>query len=482
MYDICIIGGGASGMTAAIAAYKTNENIKICIVEKNTELGKKILATGNGRCNLSNSRCHNNDKVLGFLGDLGIVTRTDESGRIYPYSEQGAQVRDVLSVHAFASADVFLGDAAEHISSSDGLVTNSVETDSAKAAGKNQRKGFTVIMKSGRIIKTRTVILALGGKAGPQYGCTGDGYRLARNLGHRVTRLAPALSAVECKGAFKPIKGVRAKARVQLLKKIKMSGERLQDGKGRVIKNESNDVIAEESGEVQFTADGLSGICIFDLSRFIKLYDSETLDDGFKKYSLRVDLMPDISEDALREMLNEKIKIFSRRITENNAKRVIQCSHLKNKNASKKYNTQFKEKWCVLETIVNDKLAKMIFERVTDNMGTDKMYPNMIDVRSERAESFYAKEPVKLAKALASGIKDMRFQVSSVKGWRYAQCTSGGIPRVEVDMSTMESKIVKGLYIIGEMIDNDCPCGGFNLNNAWETGIKAGIASSAEAG
>lgn len=118
MYDICIIGGGASGMTAAIAAYKTNENIKICIVEKNTELGKKILATGNGRCNLSNSRCHNNDKVLGFLGDLGIVTRTDESGRIYPYSEQGAQVRDVLSVHAFASADVFLGDAAEHISSS----------------------------------------------------------------------------------------------------------------------------------------------------------------------------------------------------------------------------------------------------------------------------------------------------------------------------------------------------------------------------
>ena len=76
----------------------------------------------------------------------------------------------------------------------------------------------------------------------------------------------------------------------------------------------------------------------------------------------------------------------------------------------------------------------------------------------------------------------MRFQVSSVKGWRYAQCTSGGIPRVEVDMSTMESKIVKGLYIIGEMIDNDCPCGGFNLNNAWETGIKAGIASSAEAG
>ena len=116
----------------------------------------------------------------------------------------------------------------------------------------------------------------------------GDGYRLARNLGHRVTRLAPALSAVECKGAFKPIKGVRAKARVQLLKKIKMSGERLQDGKGRVIKNESNDVIAEESGEVQFTADGLSGICIFDLSRFIKLYDSETLDDGFKKYSLRL--------------------------------------------------------------------------------------------------------------------------------------------------------------------------------------------------
>ena len=91
-------------------------------------------------------------------------------------------------------------------------------------------------------------------------------------------------------------------------------------------------MIAEESGEVQFTADGLSGICIFDLSRFIKLYDSETLDDGFKKYSLRVDLMPDISEDALREMLNEKIKIFSRRITENNAKRIIQCSHLKNKN------------------------------------------------------------------------------------------------------------------------------------------------------
>ena len=79
-------------MTAAIAAYKTNENIKICIVEKNTELGKKILATGNGRCNLSNSRCHNNDKVLGFLGDLGIVTRTDESGRIYPLRDRKSVV------------------------------------------------------------------------------------------------------------------------------------------------------------------------------------------------------------------------------------------------------------------------------------------------------------------------------------------------------------------------------------------------------
>ena len=384
MYDICIIGGGASGMTAAIAAHQKDEDLSICLIEKNDILGRKILATGNGRCNLSNEECENSGTVLDFMKRLGLYTRTDDEGRIYPYSEQGAQVRALLADHAQAAcSSVMLGESVSSVEKTDA--------------------GFTVKTESGKTVEAAKLIIASGGKAGPQYGTTGDGYALAKSLGHTVTRLGPALSAVETEEDLSALKGVRAKCEAYLF--------------------EGLDNIWRESGEVQFTEDGLSGICILNMAGMVRIRDGETYREAMHRYQIGVDLLPDFDEEEFIALLQQRQKMEDVR----------------------------KESRRLLGTVVNDKIAEYAIE----NSGTE-------------------------AHELAAALKYTRFQVRAIKGWKDAQCTAGGVVYDEVDSETMGSVKTEGLFFAGEIMDYDGPCGGFNLQHAWETGIKAGKGAAAK--
>ena len=362
-YDVCIIGGGAAGLAAAASI---DPGIRTCILEKNEILGRKILATGGGRCNLTNAGCEEVSATLDFFALQGLETFCDDEGRYYPYSGCASDVVEVLRrALEERSCEALTGCEVQEIRQAGG----GFEIVYRKSAGKKsaqerpERSGVSVI-------KAETVLIASGGKAAPQFGTTGDGYRLARSLGHSITRLYPILTGIEC-GDLSDLKGIRARGKVRLLK----------DGR----------TVAEERGEIQFTKDGLSGICIFDLTPLIHAEEGERPQDAFARYELVVDLAPDFDQ----EQIDKRTSTFG---------------------------------------ILNSRLAARI--------GPDE-------------------------------IKAWHLPVLGIKGWRDAQVTAGGIRLEEVDPGSMESKLVPGLYFAGEILDIQGPCGGYNLQNAWETGRKA---------
>lgn len=408
-YDICVIGGGASGMAAAVSAgalyremraetgagdKEAGDSAKIIILEKKDALGRKVAASGNGRCNITNTGADNASDVTEFLESIGIVLRTEDEGRMYPYSGRAGHVIEV-----FEKRLEVLG-----IEIRTGTTVLSV--------GKNDDT-FIIKTENDDNIEARKVIIATGGKSSPQFGTTGDGYAWAKSFGHAVTRLAPALTNFELVAKDyegKNVKGVRAKAVVTLLKSNK-----------KLKHNER--FMAQEKGEVQFTETGVSGICIFNLSRFARIEEGETVKDIPGKYEISIDLMPEYNR--------EDISIILRK-------------HLDAGMSADE----------ALLTIVDEKLIPVILKK------------------SESVKAPAVEEKI------ASVLQDFRCSVSGMGGWKTAQVTSGGVKLSELDRDTMESLIVKGLYFTGEILDYDGPCGGFNLNNAWFTGIKAGRAAA----
>ena len=347
-YEVCIIGGGAAGLAAAASL---DSHINTCLLEKNEILGRKLMATGGGRCNITNRACGNKALTMDFFKSMGLEMYCDEEGRFFPYSNQASDVVKVLTL-AMAGKRV-------------AVVTNAAVKDIAYEKG-----AFTISYAEDNIVCCDNVILAMGGKASPQFGTTGDGYAIARSLGHRIERVYPILTAIEC-GSFKDIKGVRAKGRVSLYRNDRL--------------------LAEETGEIQFTEDGISGICVFNLTPHIKAEAGESFGEALKQFTIRADMAPDFT----KEQIAERRSSFG---------------------------------------ILSEKLA------------------SRVDIDE---------------------IKCWQLPVLGVKGWKNAQCTAGGVALDEIDMSTMESKIISGLYFAGEIIDRQGPCGGYNLQNAWETGIKA---------
>lgn len=361
-YDVCIIGGGAAGLAAAVSVDGAKS---LCIIEKNKIPGRKVLATGGGRCNLTNESCGEKQLTMDFFASLGLRLCKDSEGRYYPYSERASDVVKILTDGISDSAEFFYGCHAMQ-------VVKAGRTFKVTCKGKRE---FT--------IEASNVILAVGGKAAPQYGSTGDGYSMAAKLGHTFGKLYPILTGINCDNRvsgrdfdFKAVKGIRAKAKVCLMKD------------GAPVEG------ACERGEVQFTDYGLSGICIFNLTPLIRTEEGESFDNAMARYEVSVDLAPDFTDDEVQ-----------------------------GKGSS--------------------------FGIITEN----------------------------LANALGDlDIKELVFQIKGARGWKEAQCTGGGINLDEINMETMESKIVPGLYFVGEILDIQGPCGGFNLQNAWETGIKAGRA------
>lgn len=385
--NIAIIGAGASGLAAAIKAARTNSEACIVVLEKKDRPATKLMATGNGRCNITNASCEDYDKTLAFLNSVGIFTEEEDEGRVYPFS---GQAKDVCT--ALLSACNSLG-----VDIKTNMPVSKISTP------KEDGGEFEIFCENGKSLKADKVIIAAGGKAAPQFGTSGDSYTLAKALGHSINKLAPVLTPLEISGFEGQFKGIRAKAEVTLYKR--------------------NQEIAIEKGEIQFTETGVSGICIFNLSRFVVL-DKET---NFGDYSIKVDLFRG-SEDLLFEILKSQKSIDGLLAGE------------------------------ILRTLVHERLAEALLYEVGI-----KVKQKALEVPNDKL--------IELAKL----IKSLMLNVKGAGGWNQAQCTRGGVELSEIDPSSMESKIIKNLYITGEALDYDGPCGGFNLQNAWMSGILAGV-------
>lgn len=382
IYDGIIIGAGAAGMAAAITAKQENPNLDLAILEKMDRPGLKVAAAGNGRCNITNKNCPDYISTLKFLQSVGIMTRDDGNGWIYPYNEEAKSVVAALTERIKSqNTQIFCGTRVKSVE----IIENNMDSGARHQNGQ-RNKIFQIEVDDGTKYFAHKVVLSTGGKSGPKLGTTGDGFVIARNLGHTVNTLVPSLTTVETYEDTAYISGVRAKASVTLFFK--------------------GIPVAEEEGEIQFTEDGVSGICIYNLTRYMTGLPLES-------YSLEVDFFPGIWN--IEEVIAEREALMGRN--------------------------------ALLLTMLKKPLRKLIM----DQTGGD------------------VKEIVRL-------VKNFPLRVKNLGGWRKAQVTRGGVDLHEVSHDTMESTIVDKLFVIGEVLDYDGPCGGFNLNHAWQTGIKAGRA------
>lgn len=414
---LVIIGGGPAGLLAAISAASNHENIEILILEKNSMLGKKLLITGKGRCNITNNinisefinnipgngkflysafKNFNNLDIIRLLNTQGVETKVERGNRIFPKSDKSKDVLDAL-IKKVKQLNVSI--------KIDSKVSKILENE-------NIVKG--VILESGEKIYADKVIIATGGNTYKATGSTGDGYILAKNLGHSITNIKPSLVPLE----------VKEKAEC-----IKMQGLSLKNVSIKLVDVEKNKIIYEDFGEMIFTHFGVSGPIILSSSAYLVRYkDIEKLMRE-NKIKLYVDLKPALSEEKLDKRL---IRDFE-----------------ENK------NKQFKHS-------LNKLLPNKIIEYIIQKSNIDpKRKVNEIK-KSERNKL------VKLIKNVEITIKDFRPLDEGI-------ITSGGINIKEINSSTMESKIVKGLYFAGEIIDVDAYTGGFNLQIAYSTGYTAGM-------
>lgn len=281
MNRLMIIGGGAAGMAAAIRAAQTNPNAHITILEGLDRVGKKILATGNGRCNLTNAyitpeHYHSQDparlqqllsrmdtdRTLAFFQSIGLYCTEEDMGRMYPYCKQAAMVLDIL----------LLALQRYHIH----VICNCRVTDISSS-----KKGFTVTAENGTAYHGDAVILTAGGRAAPKQGTSGTSYPLVVKMGHRYARLYPCLVPLQCRSnVLKSLKGIRVTCHAALYR-----------GKQK---------LSEELGEIQLTDYGLSGIPALQLSCWMDARDAE--------YTARLDLFPDWSYDELRSLIQQRIR------------------------------------------------------------------------------------------------------------------------------------------------------------------------------
>ena len=379
--DIAIIGGGASGIMAAIFAARCGKNV--CILEKNPRIGKKILATGNGRCNFTNINakaedynsefvtsglaCFPPSEVISFFEELGLLSKTEAEGRVYPLSGQATAVLDVLRLElSRLSVKIMTEFDVQKIEKSD--------------------NGFKILTKDQKI-EAEKVILATGGMASPKSGSDGKGYELLKAFGHHTTKLVPSLVQLKTE---KSVGGVRAYGKVTT-------------ASGRC-----------DTGEIQFNNYGISGIPVFGLAKYVK-----------KGEPVFLDLLPDYTEDEVIKILKNKPKQ-------------------------------------TMETYLIGILNKALGQLLLKECGISPL--------SKMSDTLKDDEIIKIAKKM----KSWRFDVTGTMPWDNAQVTAGGIEISEIDPETMESKLCKNLYITGEVIDIDGPCGGYNLQWAWASGRKAG--------
>lgn len=412
---LVIIGGGASGLMAACAAARVlKEPGAVVVLEGSEKPGRKLLATGNGRCNLTNMRgmsavsffgdaeltapllaAYPPERIRSLFREMGLLTVSDSEGRVYPQTMQAASVLAVLLRTAERYGAVIRC----------GVKVVSVE---------KSQQGFRLTLENGGTVDTAQCILALGGAASPRLSCGADGYGLAKALGHSVTDLLPALTGLLCETSRKvlrPLAGVRCAAGVAL--KV--------DGKTAAESPE------EEKSEVIFSETGIAGISVFDLSVFA----AKALTHK-KGVVLALDLWRGISFDDVVRYLHEMRDAYP----------ASPCGELLLGVLHKKLS------WALARTAGLD-----------PNGASETLTGHQL-------------------KRLASLVKNWEFPVTNVRNWDNAQVTAGGVPLAEVDALTFVSKKTSGLYLTGELLNIHGRCGGYNLHFAWSTGHAAGTAAA----
>jgi predicted Rossmann fold flavoprotein len=412
-YDIAVVGAGAAGLMAAAAAAKSIPGERILLLEKNPAAGKKLYATGNGRCNFLNRsavkesyfarECGGSaadwvgpalekispERLEKIFCALGIPAVEEAEGRLYPRSLQAESVAEALLLAVEAAG-------AE-------LRVNETVTACRKTAG-----GFVLESGHRTSVSARCVILSTGGKAGLQYGSQGDGYKLAAALGHRIVKPIPALTQLLLDAPDPELFGVRVRARISLRRHC--GGKR--------------ESVAVDTGEVQLTREGLSGICTFNISRFYEIAESTD-------YTAALDFFPESSPEQLLAILRERRCQLARR-----------------------------PGMTFLNGLLPLKLARAILKEA--------------GVFEQGKTGDLSEESMRRIAAIC---KNYERKVKGTKSWKDAQVTAGGVSLEEVDPSRLLSRLVPGLYFAGEILDVDGPCGGYNLTWAFASGWIAGTAA-----
>ncbi len=406
---VIVIGGGAAGLMASISA--AQNGAEVTLLEKNSEVGKKLRITGKGRCNVTNA-CDTEDifkniptnhrflysaiysftnyDVMDFFENCGVSLKTERGERVFPVSDKAADIVNALKNKALSLDVKIQKGTVKSIIAENGIVKG-IKTETG-------------------VIYGDSVILATGGKSYPQTGSDGSGYRLAEKLGHSIALIKPSLVPIETVEDTAPIMGLSLK-NVQLTSYDKTGKKKYSD-----------------FGEMLFAHYGMTGPIV--------LSASSHLGDDPRGTKIELDLKPALDEAALDKRLLRDFEKYQNRNFEN-----------------------------ALSDLLPSKMIPYIVER----SGIDK-YKKVNSITKEERKS------------LLDCLKHLSFTVKKYRPVDEAIVTSGGINVKEINASTMESKIIKGLYFAGEVIDVDAYTGGFNLQIAFSTGYLAGLSAAESEG
>ena len=410
---VIVIGGGPAGMMAAITAAENGN--KVILLEKMDRLGRKLLITGKGRCNITSSlpiedfiqntpgngqflyssfKNYTNQDIIKFLKEQGLQVKEERGNRIFPVTDKSLDVLKCFENKLKElNVDIRYNTKVVEIISKDNYLR--------------------VIIENSEYLEAEKVILATGGKSYPLTGSTGDGYNISKKLGHTISEIKPSLVPLECynKNIFKSLQGLS-------LRNVQIQFENL----------ENNKVIYEDFGEMIFTHFGISGPTILSGSAHLVRYKNidKLLKD--KKVILKIDFKPALSEEKLDERI---LRDFS---------------ELKNKH----------------------------FKNSLDKLLPQKLIPEIIEISKINPDKKVNEITKQERKNLVKLLKNFELTISGFRHIEEAIITSGGINIKEINPKTMESKIVPGLYFAGEIIDIDSYTGGFNLQIAYSTGYTAG--------